>query len=113
MTESIPMPTDTQAPSAPAGAGREEEPLGALLVGGVFGAIGFALSALWLGAVLGIEIALVAAIIAFGQKARGPASIFVAVAALCAIALLPSTIAIIAAALCFASGLVLAARRPT
>lgn len=112
MTDSIPIPTETHAPTAPEGVSREEEPLGALLVGGVFGAIGFALSALWLGAVVGIEIALVAATIAFGQKERGAALIFVAVAALSAIALLPSTIAIIAAALCFASGLVLAARHP-
>ena len=112
MTDSIPIPTDPQAPSAPLRAGRDEEPLGALLVGGVFGATGFALCALWLGAVVGIEIALVAATIAFGQKERGPASIFVAVAALCAIALLPSTIASVVAALCFATGLVLAARHP-
>lgn len=112
MTDSIPMPSDGPAQSAPVGAGREEEPLGALLVGGVLGATGFALIALWLGAVVGIEMALVAATIAFGQKERGPALIFVAVAALCAIALLPSTIALVAAALCFAIGLVAAARHP-
>lgn len=112
MTESIPMSTESHAPSARQGAAREVEPLAALLVGGVFGAIGFALCALWIGAVVGIEIALVAAIVAFAQKARGPALNFVAAAALCAIALLPSTIAIVAAALCFANGLALAARRP-
>lgn len=112
MPDSITTPTESHVPSAPEGVSREKEPLGALLVGGVFGAIGFALSALWLGAVVGIEIALVSATIAFGQKERGPALIFVAVAALSAIALLPSTVAIVAAALCFASGLVLAARHP-
>jgi hypothetical protein len=112
MADSIPILTEPHAPSAPEGVGREVEPLAALLVGGVFGTIGFALSALWLGAVVGIEIALVAATIAFVQRARGPALNFVAAGALCAIALLPSTIAIIAAALCFANGLMLAARRP-
>jgi hypothetical protein len=112
MTDSIPMPSERHTPDAPASAGDAAEPLGALLIGGVFGAIGFALSALWFGAVVGIEIALVAAIIAFVRRARGPASIFVASAALCAIALLPSTIAIFAAGLCFGYGVALAARRP-
>jgi hypothetical protein len=112
MTDSISIPSDPPPPSAPAGAGDQLEPLGALLVGGVCGAIGFALCALWLGPMAGIVIALVAAIIAFARRAPGPASNFVAAAALCAIALMPSTIAIFAAALCFGYGVVLAARYP-
>jgi hypothetical protein len=113
MTDAIPRPSEPHTPNAPAGAGDDVEPLGALLIGGICAATGFALCALWLGPMVGIVIALIAAIFSLIRRARGPALIFVTAAALCAIALLPSTIGILAAALCFANGLVLAARHPT
>ena len=90
----------------------ESEPLPALLVGALFGAIAFALCALWLGATVGIVIALVAALAALVRGAWMTAIIFVAAAALSAVALIPSTIAVFVAAISFGEGLARVARAP-
>ena len=88
------------------------EPLPALIVGGAFGAIAFALCALWLGAAAGIVLALAAAVIALARRAWMTAIIFVAAAGLSAVALIPSTIAVFVAAISFGEGLTRVARTP-
>lgn len=88
----------------------DAELLVARIVGGAFGAIGFALCALWLGGSVGIVIALVAALVALAHRAWMTATIFVASAALSAVALTPSTIAVFVAAIFFGEGLTRVAR---
>lgn len=88
----------------------EAEPPAALIVGALFGAIAFALCALWLGATAGIAIAVAATLVALAHRAWMTATIFVAAAALSAVALMPSTIAVFVAALSFGAGLARAAR---
>jgi hypothetical protein len=87
----------------------EDEPLAALVVGGIAGALTFALCVLFLGAAAGIAIALVAAVVTLARRRVIDASIFLAAAALCAASLLPSTLAVFVAALAFGAGLALVA----
>jgi len=86
------------------------EPLWARIVGGLAGAVGFALCVLLFGPVIGIAIALAAALIALVRRAPGAAIIFAVAAAICAIALAASTIAIFISSLAFGEALVRSAR---
>jgi hypothetical protein len=88
------------------------EPLAALVVGGAFGAVAFALCALWIGATAGIVLALAAAVLALARRAWMTATVFVTAAALSAVALIPSTIAVYLAAISFGEGLTRVARTP-
>jgi hypothetical protein len=90
----------------------EDEPLAALVVGAVAGALTFALCVLFIGAAAGITIALVAAVVMLARRRVIDASIFLAAAALCAASLLPSTLAVFVAALAFGAGLARVARSP-
>ena len=86
------------------------EPLWARLVGGLAGALGFALCVLLFGPPVGIAIAIVAALIAFVRRAPAVAMLFAVAAAICAIALAGSTIAIFVSSLAFGEALARAAR---
>ena len=103
MTDPISISSETHAPS-------EVEPVAALVAGGVAGALDFALCALWLGPVTGIIIALVATVATGARRMPRAAITFVAAAALSAVALHPSTFALLAAALCFGVALARTAR---
>jgi len=86
------------------------EPPWTLIVGGVAGAIGFFLSAMFFGARWAIAAAVVAAIVALVKRVRSAAIAFVVAGALAAIGLAPSTIVLFFASLAFGAGLALAAR---
>jgi hypothetical protein len=88
------------------------EPLAARIVGGITGAITFALCALWFGPTAGIAIALVAAVAALSRRSLLTSTAFFAAAGLSAAALLPLTIAVFFAAIAFGEGLVRIARAP-
>ncbi len=90
--------------------GNTLEPLWARIVGGLAGALGFALCVLLFGALTGIAIAIVAALIAFVRRAPTVALLFAVAAVICAISLAPSTIAIFVSSLAFGEGLARAAR---
>ena len=87
------------------------EPLWALLIGALMGAIAFYLSALWLGGYVGIALSLAAAIVTAVRRELPEAATFVAAAVLSAAALRTSSTAILLSAICFAIGLALAVRR--
>jgi uncharacterized membrane protein YccC len=86
------------------------EPLWARIVGGLAGALGFALCVLLFGPRIGIAIAIAAALIAFVRRAPAVAMLFAVAAAICAIALAASTIAIFISAIAFGEALVRSAR---
>jgi uncharacterized membrane protein YccC len=86
------------------------EPLWARIVGGLAGALGFALCVFLFGPQIGIAIAIAAALIAFVRRAPAVAMLFAVSAAICAIALAPSTIAIFVSSLAFGEALVRSAR---
>ena len=81
------------------------EPLWARVVGGLAGALGFALCVLLFGPLTGIAIAVAAALIAFVRRAPAVAMLFAVAAAICAIALAASTIAIFVSSLAFGEAL--------
>jgi hypothetical protein len=89
------------------------EPWGALLIGGVMGGTTFLLSALLFGPRTAIAIAAVAMIVALVQRVPQAAVAFAAAAALSAAGLIPSTAALIAAAVAFGIALALYARART
>jgi hypothetical protein len=86
------------------------EPLGALMVGGAAGALTFLLCALLFGARWAIAIAIVAAVASLVKRMRAPAIVFAAAGAFAAMALAPSTLALLVASVTFGIGLALAAR---
>jgi uncharacterized membrane protein YccC len=86
------------------------EPLWARIVGGLAGALGFALCVLLFGSKIGIAIAIAAALVALARRASAVAVIFAAAAAICAISLAGSTVAIVISSLAFGEALVRAAR---
>jgi uncharacterized membrane protein YccC len=86
------------------------EPLWARIIGGLAGALGFALCVLLFGPVTGIVIALAAAVFALLRRATRAAMIFALAAAICAIALAASTIAIFISSLAFGEALARLAR---
>ncbi|MEP7085763.1 MAG: hypothetical protein ABI884_00390 [Gemmatimonadota bacterium] len=87
-----------------------KEPLAALVAGGAFGAVAFALCALFLGVVSAIAISVAAALVAVARRRLSLAMIFAASAVVSALALGAPTIAIPCAALVFGAGLASAAR---
>jgi predicted lipid-binding transport protein (Tim44 family) len=86
------------------------EPLWARIVGGLAGALGFALCVLLFGAPIGIAIAIAAALIAFVRRATVVAMLFAVAAAICAIALAGSTVAVFISSLAFGEALARSAR---
>jgi hypothetical protein len=86
------------------------EPWGALLVGGILGAITFFLWALLFGPRAAIGVAVVAMIVALVRRMTKAAIAFAVAAALAAAGLIPSTAALIAAAAAFGLALALFAR---
>jgi ABC-type dipeptide/oligopeptide/nickel transport system permease subunit len=112
MTEPIVGPPKAETNGA-AAAAEEAEPLWALVIGAVFGAIGVLLCALWLGPMVAVAAALVAAAVAVMRRAYVGAAAFAAGAALASLAaraLLPSTFALFLSALAFGVGLAIATR---
>jgi hypothetical protein len=107
-----PEPTDsmTTSNSGEIGTSAAVEPSWALLIGGVSGAATFLLCALLFGARTAIAIAAVSMIVALVRRDRAAAVTFAVSAALATIGLLPSTAALIAAALVFGIALALFAR---
>lgn len=89
---------------------RALEPLWARIVGGLAGALGFALCVLLFGPLVGIAIAIGAGLIALVRRATAVAIIFAVAAAICAIALTASTTAIFISSLAFGEALVRSAR---
>ena len=89
------------------------EPWGALLIGGVMGGTTFLLCALFFGARAAIAIAAVATIVALVQRAPQAAIAFAVATVLSAAGLIPSTAALISAAVAFGIALVLYARSRT
>jgi hypothetical protein len=88
-----------------------EEPLWALGIGAITGAIAFYLAALWLGASVGLAVSIAAVIVTAVRRELPEAAIFVTAAVFSTAALLTSNLAILLAALCFAMGLALSVRR--
>jgi predicted membrane channel-forming protein YqfA (hemolysin III family) len=83
----------------------------AAMVGATAGAIAFALCTLWLGAPVGIVIALVSTLHALARRHPLAAIVFLTVGTLSAFALRPSTALVLVAALVYAAGLAVASRR--
>jgi p-aminobenzoyl-glutamate transporter AbgT len=83
----------------------------AAIVGATAGAIAFALCTLWLGAPVGIVIALASTLYALARRHPLAALTFVAAGTLAAFALRPSTALVLVAALVYGAGLALASRR--
>jgi MFS superfamily sulfate permease-like transporter len=111
MSVPISMSSKPLASSAPrARSGNGGEPLWARIIGGLAGALGFALCVLLFGPVIGIVIALAAAVLSLLRRATRAAVIFGVAAAICAIALAASTIAIFISSLAFGEALVRLAR---
>jgi ABC-type dipeptide/oligopeptide/nickel transport system permease subunit len=111
MSVPISMSSKPLGSSAPhADSESEGEPLWARIVGGLAGALGFALCVLLFGPVIGIVIAVAAAVLALVRHATRAAAIFGVAAAICAIALAASTIAIFISSLAFGEALVRLAR---
>jgi hypothetical protein len=108
-TQAQPMSAlpELHVPAAPANA---SEPLAAVIVGAVAGALAFALCALWLGALTGIFIAVACAAVALERRRLFAAAIFALSAALCALALLVPTIPIVVGGCTFGAALAAAAR---
>jgi len=83
----------------------------AAVVGATAGAIAFALCTLWLGAPVGMLIALASTLHALARRHALAALTFVAAGTLPAFALRPSTTLVLVAALVYGAGLALASRR--
>ena len=98
------------SPKPPESSNSALEPLWARIVGRLAGALGFALCVFLFGPLVGIAIAIAAALIAFVRGAPAVAMLFAVAAAICAIALAPSTIAIFVSSLTFGEALGRSAR---
>ena len=102
----------TSQPSSGASAseGSTFEPVWALVVGGLAGAVCFFLFALLFGARWALAVAAASAIVAFLRCARIAGIAFIAAAALAAIGAAPSTSFLFIGSLAFGAGLAVAAR---
>lgn len=81
-----------------------------MTVGATFGAVAFALCALWLGPVAGLAIALASTLRALWRRHAWSALAFVVAGALSAAAFRPSTTLLLLAALVYGAGLALASK---
>jgi hypothetical protein len=108
MTEPITEHLTSRTPSD--GSAAALEPPWALSVGGIAGATGFFLFAMFFGIRWAIVAAVVGAIVALVKREWSAAIAFVIAGALAAIGLAPSTTVLFFASLAFGAGLALAAR---
>lgn len=88
------------------------EPLLASIIGGLSGALAFALCALWLGPLTGILIAVACAATALERRRWAASILFAVTGALCGLAFVLPTTPILVSGGVFAIGLVRAARTP-
>jgi hypothetical protein len=112
MSESLSIDRLTETGGAASGKGAaNDEPLWALFIGALLGALAFYLSSLWAGAYVGIALALVATVATATRRELPEAATFVAAAAFSVAAIWTTKTAILFAAMCFAAGLALAVWR--